>query len=123
MIKIDFIENIDENDKPFQEQLDCLLEAIFNWDEKLIFLDDYLKSIKEFLNGSLKRNKCNIRDVLKRKNSVKTAWKMESISVLIRLLDDNDQLLENILEDIIVRIVNYTDLQSPASASKNNIKS
>ncbi len=66
MIKVDFIEDIDDKDESFQKQLDCLLEAIFNWDEISVFLDDYLKSVKKFLNGSLERNKCDIEDIFLR---------------------------------------------------------
>ena len=104
MINIDMIEDIEDESLSFYENLNCLIQAINEWDEELTLLRDYSTSIKTFLGGSLKRNKENINIFLKSKNPSKEAWKIESISVLLDLLDNNSELLDDVLSKLYLDI-------------------
>ncbi len=111
MIQIELIENIsselDENIKTeFYNDIEILLGAINDWDETYTTLEDFEIAWTNFLNGSLNHRSEVVSSILSLKNPQKDAWKMESISGLIRILknDKRDMTLQEALDNIKINI-------------------
>ena len=103
MIKVDLIEEIDYANFPSYRKLNVLIEAINDWERNINTIEEYILLIQDYLGGSLSLNKKDINQILSEKNVFDDAWKMESISTLLDILDDNELLnvaLDNLILDI-----------------------
>jgi hypothetical protein len=104
---INVLEDIEDESLSFYEELTCLLEAIDNWESEIVTLENYLSSVESFLGNSLSVNRLEISKILEQKNPRETAWKMESISILLELLDNDDDLLVDVLNNLFARVIDY----------------
>jgi hypothetical protein len=114
MIKIETIQDIDEGDTNFSNQLSIFVEAENNWDESIDYVEQYIVRIREYLGGTLNLNRFEILDIVKTKNLMTDAWKVESIHVLLKLLDDQPLSLKmsSALDELIANLRNYLDMNS-----------
>ncbi len=107
MIDIKVIEEIENEELPFYKKLIVILQAINDWDDNIDNIEEYLQSVKIFLGGSISMNRIEINQILIEKNSLKKLWKMESISVLLDILDNDCQILEDVLKELSTDIKKY----------------
>jgi hypothetical protein len=106
MISIEELNYFECLDPILQEKADKLSEAITNWELPILYVEDYIKGITIFLGGSIEINKWQIESVLENRNAVYDMWKMESISVLLDLYENESSSLnlKFILDDLIFKI-------------------
>lgn len=114
MIQIERIENLsselDEKiEAEFYNDLEILLGAISDWDETYTNLEDFEIAWTNFLGGSLNHRSEVVSSILSLKNPQKDAWKMESISGLIRILrnERRDMTLQEALENLKIKILRF----------------
>src|SRR5689334_19472754 len=103
MTKIETLQNIDDTQVGFSIELNILFEALSDWDDPLDYVEEYLERVKEYLGGTLNLSRSQVLDILGTKNVVYEAWKMESVSTLLKLLDDsifNKSRLLNVTDEL-----------------------
>lgn len=105
-MRIGYLADIDE-DFPLFNKINILSEAISDWDEHIIILEDQISAWRNYLGGSLYLCKDEILKKLDHKDCVTDAWKAESIFSLLGILDNDRQQLQNELDMLIFRISTY----------------
>lgn len=100
MITIEQLRQIYDRKK--KKKIRIILEAINDWDSDIEFLEDYLLKIEEYL-GTLELTTKEVHEIIDKKDLSKDAWKMESISTLLLIVDENE-ILNDVLNELIANI-------------------
>lgn len=103
MITIEELRQIYDSKKKNNDKIQILIEAINDWNSDSEFLEDYLLEIKEYL-GTLELTKREVNEIIDKKPLSKDAWKVESISSLLLIVDDENELLHEALYKLISNI-------------------
>jgi len=104
---IDDVDDIEDENLEFYEQLCILLRAINDWDERIFFVEDYILALNNFLGNDISLTKTEINLLLERKNAFSEMWNMESVSVLLTILENKEDNLEVVLDKLIFDIKNH----------------
>jgi hypothetical protein len=109
MISVEVLDDFECFDTVLQGKVDKLYEAIINWENPVLSVEDYIREITDFLGGSIEINKLQVENVLKNRNTVYNSWKMESIYVLLDLYENemHNLNLKSLLDKLIVQIQNF----------------
>ncbi|MCT4686342.1 hypothetical protein [Vallitalea sp.] len=110
MISISIIEEIEDEELEFYQNLTIILQAIDDWDEELEYLEEYFESVRSYTGGTLYKNKKQIEEILCTKNPLEESWKIESVSVLLDIIDNEHQILEEVLIKLASDIENHHSL-------------
>jgi hypothetical protein len=88
------------------KEIDVFLESINDWDDPVSTIEDYEFGLRNFLGGSLKYDYDQIVYILKQKEIADQAWKIESVSGLIRLLKikNSNVTLQEVLDQLKVEM-------------------
>jgi hypothetical protein len=124
-IKIDQLDDIEDENLYFYERNDILVKSILEWGAiEIVTLQDFIFSITKFLGGSLSLHKKEINQILSKKSIHKDAWKIESISTLLGIIEQNEKLdhsLDKLKQDLEKYFYNddSTFLQRPRSSKSD----
>jgi hypothetical protein len=88
------IKDIDYEGTPFYNKIQLFLQAVNDWDEDIESVEEFLFRISEYLGGSLAYEKDTMTKILIKKNIFEEAWKVESLSTLLNLLEAEETLEE-----------------------------
>ncbi|MFI5139380.1 MAG: hypothetical protein ACHQIM_16275 [Sphingobacteriales bacterium] len=102
-ISIEKIEEIQESqimDSFSEKVIDILLSAINDWPDEVVSLEDYELKVSAFIGGETTKKR--IKSILKKNDISKGAWKSESLSQVIDMLELYDKDLS--LKDVILEL-------------------
>lgn len=113
MIQIKAIEAMDvgEEEMLLSKRIDIFLEAVTDWDTLIDTFEEFELLLSRFLGGSLALGYHQVVSILKEKDTSTEAWRIESASGILRLLEDYNgyTTIGNALNDLKIDILEYLE--------------
>ncbi len=103
------IDKIEDESLPFYEDLQILIGAILEWDVPPKSVESYLDKVRIYLGRDLNIHKSEILNILSDVNLQMSLWRHESVYTLSKLIDSDDETLEESINSLLIQIRNYLE--------------
>ena len=106
-LNIESLYKIEDETLSFHEELQILIDSIYNWDGPANSTDQFFEGIKKYIRRDLHLTKKEALNILNDENFQLSLWKHESFFLLTNLYKSDSEFLDERIKKLLAKITRY----------------